>query len=84
VASLDPPDGILTMTILDRIENDPAIVFTVSANPYPETPRPYWNGVRRLVFREKANAFRYAQRLDSAGVYSVLATEVRENDDIGD
>lgn len=75
------------MTILDRIENDPAIVFTVSANPYPETPRPYWNGVRRLVFREKASAFRYAQRLSREsviGVYSVLATEVRENDDVGD
>ena len=75
------------MTIMQRIENDPTIGFTVSANTHPETPRPYWNGSRRLVFRSKDNAFRYCRNLEKErmiGVYSVLATEIREEDDIAD
>ena len=71
------------MTIMQRLEDDPTIVFSVSWEPYPKTPRPYWNGSRRLVFRDKALAFKYCQTLnDQKGeAYSVLATVVREDDD---
>ena len=74
------------MTILERIDKDPTIGFTVSGNMHPETPRPYWNGSRRLVFRDKDNAFRYCQTLNDVeqGAYAVLATEIREEDDIAD
>jgi hypothetical protein len=74
------------MTIMQRIENDPTIGFTVSGRPFPEPPRPYWNGIRRVVFRDQDNAFRYCQQLNeqNGAVYSVLATDIREIDDIAD
>lgn len=74
------------MTILDRIANDSLIGFVVSGRPFPETPRPYWNGARRLVFRDQGKAFAYCQRLNDqeGAVYSVLATEIRDADDLVD
>lgn len=74
------------MTILDRIANDSLIGFVVSGRPFPETPRPYWNGARRLVHRDQDKAFAYCQRLNdqSHQVFSVLATEIRDDDDLVD
>ena len=74
------------MTILERIDKDPTIGFTVSGDVHPATPRPYWNGSRRLVFRDKDNAFRYCRNLndEAQGAFSVLATKIREEDDIAD
>ncbi len=72
--------------ILESLATDPTIVFTVSSRPFPETPTFYWNGVRRLVFRSQDNAFRYCQRVNDQqrGAYSVLATRLRDEDDLGD
>ena len=64
------------MSILDRIGNDPDIVFTVSESAWPETPR---SASRlRKIYMTAEQAFRGASirsRANDGKTYSVLAVE---------
>mgnify|MGYP003120068154 CR=1 FL=1 len=64
------------MSILERVGNDPNIVFTVSESAWPETPR---SATRlRKIYMTAEQAFRGAEirsRANDGKTYSVLAVE---------